>query len=195
MIAKELKSNKNKIVNGPLLLIPQIYSDQRGLFFESWNQEKFNSIVGEDIIFFQDNHSQSFKGVLRGLHYQINPYSQGKLIRTTLGSIFDVIVDLRANSSTYSEWIGVELNSSDHHQLWVPAGFAHGFLSISENVFVQYKTTSYWKNDFERSLIWNDQLLKINWPLEKINISHPILSRKDSLGKTFKDAESKGDIF
>ena len=195
MIAQELKSNKNKTVNGPLLLTPQIYSDQRGLFFESWNQEKFNSIVGDDIIFLQDNHSQSFKGVLRGLHYQINPYSQGKLIRSSLGSIFDVIVDLRENSSTYGEWIGVELNSSEHNQLWIPAGFAHGFLSISDIVYVNYKTTSYWKSDFERSLLWNDQLLKINWPLEKINISYPILSKKDSLGMTFKDLEGKGDIF
>ena len=195
MIAQELKSNKNKIVNGPLLLIPQIYKDQRGLFFESWNQEKFNSIVGDDIIFLQDNHSQSFKGVLRGLHYQINPYSQGKLIRSPLGSIFDVIVDLRENSSTYGEWIGVELNSTEHNQLWIPAGFAHGFLSISEIVYVQYKTTSYWKSDFERSLLWNDQLININWPLEKINISYPFLSKKDSLAMTFKDLEGKGDIF
>ena len=195
MIAKQLKSNKNNNVDGPLLLIPQIFSDQRGLFFESWNQENFNSIVGEDIIFFQDNHSQSVKGVLRGLHYQMNPYSQGKLIRTALGSIFDVIVDLRANSTTYGEWIGIELNSSEHNQLWVPAGFAHGFLSITEIAVVQYKATNFWNKNYERTLIWNDLDLKINWPLKQFNIKSPILSKKDSAGATFTYADSKGDIF
>ena len=146
---------------------------------ESWNQRKFNDAVGKDISFKQDNHSKSSKGVLRGLHFQCNPFAQGKLVRCIRGEIYDVAVDIRKESKTFLEWVGVLLNSQNHNQLWIPEGFAHGFLTLSDSAEVLYKTTEYWSKNHEKTVIWNDPKLSIDW-LKKIN--DPKLSPKDLTG-------------
>ena len=171
---KELiKSQKNNILNGLILLKPDIIRDKRGLFFESWNELKLLNIIGENIKFVQDNHSSSAKNVLRGLHYQINPYEQGKLVRCSNGEIFDITVDIRKDSLTFGQWAGVILNSKNHNQLWIPAGFAHGFLVLSDNADVNYKTTNHWSKEHECSIRWDDPSISINWPNKsnKYNIS------------------------
>ncbi len=195
MQRKKLLTNYGNKIEGPFLFFPKIHIDDRGYFYESWNQQVFESLIEEKVNFVQDNLSRSFKGVLRGLHYQLDPFGQGKLIRVAKGAIFDVIVDLRKSSSTYGEWIGVTLNDKENNQLWVPSGFAHGFLSITDIADVQYKTTNFWKKDSERTLIWNDINLNINWPLKKFKINSPIISKKDNLGSSFVYADTKGDIF
>ena len=195
MKRKQLITNNGNSIEGPFLLFPKIYFDKRGYFYESWNQQVFESIIEEKVNFVQDNLSRSFKGVLRGLHYQLEPFGQGKLIRAAKGTIFDVIVDLRKSSCTYGEWIGVILNDTENNQLWVPSAFAHGFLSITDVADVQYKATNFWEKNSERTLIWNDINLNINWPLKKFKIKSPIISKKDNLGVSFDYADSKGDIF
>ncbi len=175
----EINSIKNKeglIINGLGLITPKIFNDNRGLFFESWNQNKFNSLINDDISFVQDNQSFSAKGVLRGLHYQLPPYDQGKLVRCAQGEIFDIAVDLRISSPTFSKWIGVILNSDNNKQIWIPSGFAHGFLTLSESAQVLYKTTNFYSPISERSVIWNDPRISIQWPKE---IKDPNLSQKD----------------
>ena len=188
-------SNKGNLISGPLLIKPDLIIDERGFFFESWNRRLFDDVIGERINFVQDNESLSFFGVLRGLHFQLNPAAQGKLVRATNGEIFDVIVDLRKNSSTFLDWFGTELNEENNFQLWIPPGFAHGFLTMSERVRVCYKVTNYWSGENERSLIWNENKIGIKWPLKKINETLPKLSKKDSDAKSIDYLIEKGEFF
>jgi dTDP-4-dehydrorhamnose 3,5-epimerase len=189
-----LKTNDNFIIEDSFIIIPRIISDERGFFFESWNQLKFDEIIGQKISFCQDNHSRSTIGVLRGMHYQLDPHSQGKLVRCTQGTIYDVAVDIRRSSKTFGKWGGVILSHENKRQLWIPKGFAHGFLTLSEASEVQYKTDGFWDKDSERSLKWNDKNLNINWP--KISkFKEPTLSKKDLKAPSFFDAKSKGEIF
>ena len=189
-----LRSNKGLIMEDLFIIEPNIIQDERGFFMESWNQKKFDEIIGENIIFRQDNHSRSIYGVLRGLHYQLNPYPQGKLVRCSMGSIFDVAIDIRKDSQTYGTWGGIKLSAENKKQLWIPKGFAHGFLTLSEIAEVQYKADSFWNKKYERSIRWNDESLKINWSQET-NLKEPLLADKDANAPTLKQAEISGDIF
>ncbi|MBP0133335.1 MAG: dTDP-4-dehydrorhamnose 3,5-epimerase [Nitrosospira sp.] len=168
-----------------LIIEPKVFGDTRGFFFESFNQRAFNLATGLDVNFVQDNHSRSSKGVLRGLHYQIQQ-PQGKLVRVVRGSVFDVTVDLRKSSPTFGHWVGVELTEDNHRQLWIPPGFAHGFYVLSDSADFLYKTTDYYAPEFECSLIWNDPTIGIEWPLN----TQPIISTKDAQGKKLADAEA-----
>ena len=177
----KLQSQNGVVIEGPLLIEPDLFDDNRGFFYESWNEEFFNSIVGTNINFLQDNHSSSKKGVLRGLHYQLPPNSQGKLVRCIKGSIYDVAVDLRKNSPTFLNWTYAELSARNKQQLWIPSGFAHGFLALSDGTEVLYKATGYWSKKDERSIHWNDPKLSINWPIDTLDDSKIIISEKDNL--------------
>ena len=148
-----------------LLIEPRVFGDDRGFFFESYNDRDFRSTIGVDCEFVQDNHSKSTKGVLRGLHYQIQQ-AQGKLVRVVQGRVFDVAVDLRRSSPNFGKWVGAELNETNKHQLWVPAGFAHGFIVLSETAEFLYKTTDYYAPEHERCILWNDPDLNIRWPID-----------------------------
>jgi dTDP-4-dehydrorhamnose 3,5-epimerase len=167
-----------------LIIEPKVFGDSRGFFFESFNQQAFNKATGQNCQFVQDNHSRSAKGVLRGLHYQIQQ-PQGKLVRVTSGAVFDVAVDIRKSSPTFGQWVGVELNAENHCQLWVPAGFAHGFVVLSEAADFLYKTTDYYAPEFERCIAWNDPAIGIDWPVDKA----PQLSGKDQQGLLLNNAE------
>lgn len=167
-----------------LIIEPTVYGDDRGFFYESFNQKLWNESTGLNHVFVQDNHSRSVKTVLRGLHYQIQ-HPQGKLVRTTLGEVFDVAVDVRQGSPTFGQWVGVTLSAENKRQLWVPEGFAHGFLVVSEVAEFLYKTTDYWYPEYERSIIWNDPQLAIKWPIE----GEPTLAKKDAAGLSFAEAE------
>lgn len=167
-----------------VILEPKVFEDERGFFFESFNERDFCSTIGCNIRFAQDNHSRSIKGVLRGLHYQIKQ-PQGKLVRVTQGVVFDAVVDLRRSSPSFGKWMGVELSDVNKYQLWIPPGFAHGFLVMSESADVLYKTTDYWHPEYERSLLWSDATIGIRWPLN----SEPLLAAKDKLGSTFQTTE------
>ncbi|ENB94960.1 dTDP-4-dehydrorhamnose 3,5-epimerase [Escherichia coli] len=147
-----------------LIFEPKFFGDERGFFFESFNQKVFEEAVGRKVEFVQDNHSKSSKGVLRGLHYQLDPYAQGKLVRCVVGEVFDVAVDIRKSSPTFGKWVGVNLSADNKRQLWIPEGFAHGFLVLSETAEFLYKTTNYYHPDAEGSLRWNDDDININWP-------------------------------
>ena len=171
-------------IPGLLLFEPHLIEDDRGFFLEVWNARTFRSEVKLDVQFVQDNHSRSTRGVLRGLHYQIKQ-PQGKLIRVARGSVFDVAVDLRKSRPTFGRWAGYELSEDNHRQLWIPPGFAHGFLVLSEIADVLYKTTDYYAPEHERCIIWNDPKLAIDWPLN----GEPILSARDRLGVPFSKAE------
>jgi dTDP-4-dehydrorhamnose 3,5-epimerase len=151
-------------IPGILLLTPKPFADARGVFYESYNQKQFSALVGTDDTFVQDNHSKSAKGVLRGLHYQLPPHGQGKLVRVLNGAIFDVVVDLRRHSPTFGAWAGTHLTAENKQQLWMPAGFAHGFLVLEENTEVLYKTTDYYAPAAERSIRWDDPAIGIQWP-------------------------------
>ena len=176
--SKFLKNNLGKtFFEGPISITPKAFKDERGFFMESWNESDFLKIIEKKITFVQDNHSFSYKGVLRGLHYQIPPYAQGKLVRCIKGEVFDVAVDIRENSDTFGTWVGINLKSNLNNQIWIPEGFAHGFYTLSKTADVLYKTTNYWAKDFERSLNWNDPLLDIDWP---ILTNDPLLSNKDA---------------
>jgi dTDP-4-dehydrorhamnose 3,5-epimerase len=163
---------------------PKVFGDDRGFFFESFNQKVFEEVVGRPVQFLQDNHSRSVKGVLRGLHYQIKQ-PQGKLVRVTHGEVFDVAVDLRKGSSSFGKWVGVHLSAENKKQLWIPEGFAHGFIVLSESAEFLYKTTDYWAPEHERSLAWNDPTVAIEWPFE----GEPALSAKDQKAVLFEDAD------
>ena len=167
-----------------LIIEPKVFGDARGFFFESFNQKAFNQATGLNLNFVQDNHSRSAKGVLRGLHYQIQQ-PQGKLVRVVRGAVFDVAVDIRKSSPTFGKWAGVELTEDNHRQMWVPPGFAHGFLVLSDSADFLYKTTGYWAPEFERSILWGDPAIGIEWPIEQA----PLLSGKDRNSKLLKDAE------
>lgn len=166
------------------ILKPKLFGDDRGFFMESFNQNVFSELTGVDVEFVQDNHSRSTKGVLRGLHYQlIQP--QGKLVRVISGEVFDVAVDIRKSSPTFGQWVGQYLTAENNHQLWVPAGFAHGFVVLSETADFIYKTTDYYHPESERSILWNDADLNIEWPIDFT----PNLSAKDEQAMAFKDAD------
>ena len=186
-----LYSNKGNILDGPLLLRPNIFEDQRGFFLESWNQNLFDKSVGKEVRFVQDNHSSSQKGILRGMHYQTFPYQQSKLVRCLSGSIFDVIVDIRKTSKTYGEWYGIEMKAADHDQLWIPSGFAHGFLALRQDSVVLYKVDQFRYPSHERILKWNDKLIGINWP----EVNEPYhLSDKDKNAPNLTEI-NKDDLF
>lgn len=158
-----------------LLLTPKVFGDDRGFFFESFNARQFAELSGHAGDFVQDNHSRSSRGVLRGLHYQLPPKTQGKLVRVVLGEVFDVAVDIRRDSPTFGRWVGARLSAENRQQLWVPPGFAHGFVTLSEYAEFLYKTTDYYDPQLERSIAWNDPDLAIDWPL----VEAPVLSAKD----------------
>ncbi|CZU94018.1 dTDP-4-dehydrorhamnose 3%2C5-epimerase [Enterobacter ludwigii] len=162
-----------------LIFEPKVFGDDRGFFFESFSQKIFEEAVGRKVEFVQDNHSKSCKGVLRGLHYQLEPYAQGKLVRCVAGEVFDVAVDISKSSPTFGKWVGVNLSAENKRQLWIPEGFAHGFLVISDMAEFVYKTTNYYHPESDRGLLWNDETLSINWPIEE----YPILSEKDKNAK------------
>ena len=189
MDIKYLSSNKGNIVKGVCVLKPKVFEDNRGFFYESWNQEIFNNAVGEEVKFLQDNHSSSNVGVLRGLHYQIGPKPQGKLVRCVSGAVFDVAVDIRKSSSTFGEWTSIVLDNIDKLMIWIPVGFAHGFLALEKNSEVLYKTSELWIKGQGRSIRWDDKDININWPLTEINCSKPKLSEKDSKASFLKNAE------
>jgi len=154
---------------------PTVFEDERGFFFESFNHKKFEEAIGRKVTFVQDNHSKSSKSVLRGLHYQLPPHAQGKLVRVVQGEVFDVAVDIRKSSPTFGQWVAEVLSAGNKKQLWIPEGFAHGFLTLSDTAEFLYKTTDYYAKECERSIRWNDQTLRIEWPPMKV----PILSEKD----------------
>ncbi|QWF70823.1 dTDP-4-dehydrorhamnose 3,5-epimerase [Methylomonas paludis] len=168
-----------------ILFTPKIFGDERGFFYESFNQQKFAELTGLNKSFVQDNHSKSQKGVLRGLHYQVPPKAQGKLVRVIQGEVFDVAVDIRKSSPTFGRWVGCQLSAQTNQQLWIPEGFAHGFVTLSDTAEFLYKTTDYYSPEHERCIIWNDAELGIDWLLSDL----PTLSGKDQLGKTLATAE------
>lgn len=167
-----------------LIFEPKVFGDDRGFFYESFNERRFAELTGIEASFVQDNHSKSARNVLRGLHYQIQQ-PQGKLVRVVAGEVFDVAVDIRKNSATFGHWVGVILSAENKRQLWVPPGFAHGFVVTSESAEFLYKTTDYWAPEHERSILWNDPAIGIEWPLQEA----PMLSGKDQVGKLLADAE------
>ena len=167
-----------------LILEPKVFGDERGFFLESFNQQRFNEALGRDVSFVQDNHSLSAKGVLRGLHYQIQN-AQGKLVRVVSGEIYDVAVDIRRGSPTFGKWVGEIISASNKKQIWVPTGFAHGFVTLSETAEVLYKTTDYYQPSYERSIQWNDPEINISWPIDY----QPTLSAKDAQAVLLRDAQ------
>lgn len=186
-------------VEGPLLLTPRVFGDDRGFFQESWNAKAFADALAEAATgavagfqqapgFVQDNHSRSTRGVLRGLHMQVAPHPQAKLVRCVVGEIFDVAVDLRPGSASHGQWVGARLSADNHQQLWIPEGFAHGFLTLSAVADVLYKTNDYWSKESERSLRWDDPDLAIAWPLEELGGMEPLLSEKDAVAPLLADA-------
>ena len=160
------------------IIEPIVFADERGFFFESFNHNRFEEAIGRKVSFVQDNHSKSSKGVLRGLHYQLTPHSQAKLVRVVQGKVFDVAVDIRKSSATFGQWVGETLSAENKKQLWIPEGFAHGFLTLSKTADVLYKTTNYYDSSSEKCIHWNDQFLNIVWPLK----GEPIMSNKDKSG-------------
>ena len=193
-----LSTKDKKVVNGPLLISPKCFEDSRGFFLEEWNEVEWIKLLEENDQnynkFVQDNFSKSSKGVLRGLHFQIDPDPQSKLVRCISGEIFDVAVDLRSDSSTFGRWISATLSGYNLNQLWIPDGFAHGFLTLSDIAFVQYKVTNYWSQSCENSLIWNDKEVNIDWPFELIDKSNIKLSIKDENALNFQEI-SKSNFF
>jgi dTDP-4-dehydrorhamnose 3,5-epimerase len=171
-------------ISGVFIVEPKVFGDERGFFFESFHQTRFEEAIGRQVSFVQDNHSKSAKNVLRGLHYQIQ-HPQGKLVRVVAGEVFDVAVDIRKDSPTFGKWAGEILSAENKKQLWVPEGFAHGFLVLTEFAEFIYKTTNYWHPEHERCIAWNDPALAIDWPLT----GEPVLSNKDRLGAVLGAAE------
>ncbi len=164
------------------LIEPEVFEDERGYFFESFNQKKFNELTGLDITFVQDNHSKSERGTLRGLHYQSPPKAQGKLVRVIQGEVFDVVVDIRKSSPTFGKWMGEILSADNKKQLWIPEGFAHGFMTLSDTAEFAYKTTNYYAPELEQCIAWDDPTLGIHWPLEAALVK---MSIKDMQGRPF----------
>jgi len=166
-----------------ILIEPTVYTDERGFFFESFNHKKFEEAIGYSVNFVQDNHSKSTKGVLRGLHYQLPPKAQGKLVRVTQGEVFDVAVDIRKNSPTFGKWVGEKLSAENKKQLWIPEGFAHGFLTLSETAEFLYKVTDYYSTEHEQCIAWDDVDIGIDWKLTQV-----LVSEKDFKGMFLSDA-------
>jgi len=160
------------------IIDPQVIGDSRGAFHESFNQHRFDQYVQKDVTFVQDNHSVSTKGVLRGLHYQVSPFSQGKLVRVVSGAVFDVVVDIRPDSKNFGKWVGVELTGENNRQLWIPEGYAHGFQVVSDSAVFLYKTTNFYSPEHERCIRWDDPTLSIDWPIK----DKPLVSDKDAEG-------------
>lgn len=180
-----------------LIFEPRVFADERGWFMESFNQKNFEQALAERNLpipnFVQDNHSMSQKGVLRGLHYQLNPHAQGKLVRVVQGRAWDVAVDIRQDSANFGQWVGVELTGENHRQFWIPAGFAHGFIALEDNTQFLYKTTDYYAKECERSLVWNDAELAIDWPIEAdMQLK---LTVKDQEAATFSQARAAQALF
>lgn len=173
-------------IPGVKIIEPRVFGDNRGFFFESFNQQQFEDAIGYQVNFVQDNHSKSSKGVLRGLHYQLPPHAQGKLVRCVVGDVYDVAVDIRKNSPTFGQWIGVHLSAENKRQLWIPEGFAHGFLTLSDTAEFLYKTTNYYCLASDRGIKWNDETLSVIWPIENLTLT---LSDKDNLQSSFEEAE------
>ena len=170
-----------------LLIEPRVFGDARGFFTETWNEARFNEATGNSLRFVQDNHSRSSRGVLRGLHFQLPPHAQGKLVRCASGTVFDVVVDMRRSSPRFGQWAGVELSAEKHHQLWIPPGFAHGFVVLSESADFLYKTTDYYAPEAEGSVRWDDPTIAIEWPLDGIT---PVLADKDTRAPLLQDARA-----
>ncbi len=173
-------------IPGALIIEPKVFGDARGFFYESFNQQAFDAATGTQYPFVQDNHSRSAKGVLRGLHYQLAPRAQGKLVRVVRGAVFDVAVDLRRSSPTFGQWVGAELSEENQRQFWIPPGFAHGFLVLSESADFLYKTTDYYSPEHERCIAWDDPAIGISWPDAGLA---PQLSAKDQQGRALAQAE------
>ncbi|MGQ5289177.1 dTDP-4-dehydrorhamnose 3,5-epimerase [Pectobacterium actinidiae] len=167
------------------IIEPAVFGDERGFFFESFNKKKFEDAIGYSVDFVQDNHSKSSQGVLRGLHYQLAPHAQGKLVRCVEGEVFDVAVDIRKSSPTFGQWVGVYLSAENKRQFWIPAGFAHGFVTLSKTAEFLYKTTNYYAPQSDRGILWNDETIGIEWPMSV----DPILSEKDKNAKKFSEAD------
>jgi dTDP-4-dehydrorhamnose 3,5-epimerase len=167
-----------------LLIEPQVFGDDRGFFYESFNQNKFEEAIKRKINFVQDNHSKSVKGVLRGLHYQLTPKAQGKLVRVIQGEVFDVAVDIRRSSPTFGKWAGEIISSENKKQLWIPEGFAHGFLTLSDTAEFLYKTTDFYSPEHEQSILWDDETIGIDWPMKEVS-----MSSKDNASLSFKEAK------
>ena len=200
MNAERLHTASGTSMAGPLLITPRVFGDDRGFFFESWNQRAFAPALEADgqpvADFVQDNHSRSSCGVLRGLHYQLPPHPQGKLVRCVLGEILDVAVDIRRGSASFGQWVGARLSAANDQQLWVPAGFAHGFLTLSEHAEVLYKTTDFWSRDCERAIRWDDPQVAIAWPQGQAAPAPatPLLSDKDAVAPLLADLTDQ-DLF
>ena len=188
----KLKSNKGEFLEGLIHIIPDVFNDDRGYFLESWNSKKINEYLGKELIFTQDNISKSKKNVIRGLHYQMNPSPQEKLIRCLSGSIFDVAVDIRKNSKTFGQWAGLEISEKNKFQLLVPEGFAHGFLSLAEGSILYYKVSNLWDKKLEKTLKWDDKNIDIKWPL---STNSPLISTKDKNGFSLEEAIKLKYIF
>jgi dTDP-4-dehydrorhamnose 3,5-epimerase len=171
-------------ISDVLIIEPNVFGDERGFFFESFNERRFSELTGREVDFVQDNHSRSVKNVLRGLHYQIQS-PQAKLVRVVQGAVFDVAVDIRKSSPTFGQYVGLELSAENKRMMWIPEGFAHGFVVISDTAEFLYKTTDYWAPEFERSIAWNDPAVGIHWPIQ----GEPALSAKDQIGKPLAEAE------
>ena len=195
MQVEQLNSAQGLSIDGPLLITPRAFGDDRGWFFESWNQNNFNKAAGETVLFSQDNHSRSVRGVLRGLHYQLAPEPQAKLVRASVGEIFDVAVDIRRSSPSFGQWVGAVLSAENKQQLWVPEGFAHGFLTLSDVAEVQYKARGFWNKQCERAIRWDDPQLGIEWPIDQLEGATVNLSDKDATAPSFSEAQTSGDLF
>ena len=198
MPAEALTTARGQTFHGPLLLSPRVFSDDRGFFFESWNRSQWQQLLTnhdqEPVEFVQDNHSSSIRAVIRGLHYQLPPHAQGKLIRCVVGEVFDVTVDIRRSSPTFGQWAGTRLSAENKQQLWLPEGFAHGFLTLSVQAEVLYKTTDVWSQPCERAIRWDDPQLQVTWPLEALAGAAPQLSGKDALAPLLAELAA-GDLF
>tara|TARA_A100001011_G_scaffold396520_1_gene494575 strand:+ start:1125 stop:1712 length:588 start_codon:yes stop_codon:yes gene_type:complete len=195
MKINKLRNKENQIINGPLEIKPKIFNDDRGYFYETWNAKDFEANINSGTSFVQDNQSFSERGTLRGLHYQLNPMSQGKLVRVTKGKVFDVIVDLRQKSKTFKSWTSLILNCQDKNQMWIPKGFAHGFLTLSKEAILEYKVTNFWEKDLERTILWDDSLISIEWPRLNNKLLEPNLSSKDMNGLSLQSVIEKGEVF
>lgn len=169
-----------------LIFEPKVFGDDRGFFFESFNHQQFEAAIGHQVTFVQDNHSKSSRGVLRGLHYQLPPHAQGKLVRCVAGEVFDVAVDIRKSSPTFGQWVGVRLSGENKRQLWIPEGFAHGFVTLSDTAEFLYKATNYYCAASDCGIQWNDNILAVEWPIESLKLT---LSDKDKQQPTFDKAE------
>ena len=173
-------------ISDVLIFEPNVFGDDRGFFFESFNHQQFEAAIGRQVTFVQDNHSKSSKGVLRGLHYQLPPHAQGKLVRCVAGEVFDVAVDIRKSSPTFGQWVGVDLSGQNKRQLWIPEGFAHGFITLSDTAEFLYKTTNYYAPSNDRGIKWNDETIAIEWPELDCDIT---TSAKDSVAKSLLEAD------